>query len=735
MPVPAPGTARDVAPPADAPAAPVPASQPQAVGASAPALVPLLGISAGAFLAFIAVVLAALAAAAAAKCQGAAAAATAPDADVGAAVTAAEGDTAGAAPGTVAVALPAARLAATQAPVMAIEKVALDRKARVVGNRRRVAPRSRYTLCLLERLVRLREVTALTDLQRLMKSTVQQENGNTETGGGAGEPQEERDDDEDGVCSNTRGGGPRARVRCWEGRLLWVLVLMGAAILVLVSARHQEFEPMLGYPGEGPSSVGRKEARAQEQKLQALEQQEPVVLEDVDTDDEWVDDMDSTSKSGMDTEAGAWQGDEMDRTGGENSTIGTVGFFNVDGLQVDGTAMEELALEVERTNCMIMGVCDHRSDYVNVRSRVQRAFDSRFAARPGEQANWRKGKLRYAHSCTKNTRRLPNVGECTLAVLPALSNRAGKAIRDCRGWGRYSGTVLVGKKVDGARRDIAVITVYAACTDSSGGGKWQLEQAAELDIAAVHKKSAIAMLQHDLSQLITKELADCHIMIGGDWNQRHNSKSTKKQKQWGEFQTWMKKHSLADVMTELHGEESKKYYSYQNVARRDPATGRTRMHRSKVDHCLVSRALLDCNAVLAAGISARAGVGNSLHFAIYVELDFGCALGIERTNADAADIVDMEPRMPYIRNVQRRAKYSKAIMDGLNQLAVPDKTVATRALVQAYMRARDKAVVMHGKNAGRVHGCERRVQMADGQWVDRLTGKPWMAAYVDEESA
>ena len=418
--------------------------------------------------------------------------------------------------------------------------------------------------------------------------------------------------------------------------------------------------------GSASRSVGRKEARAQEQKLQALEQQEPVVLEDVDTDDEWVDDMDSTSKSGMDTEAGAWQGDEMDRTGGENSTIGTVGFFNVDGLQVDGTAMEELALEVERTNCMIIGVCAHRSDYVNVRSRVQRAFDSRFAARPGEQANWRKGKLRYAHSCTKNTRRLPNVGECTLAVLPALSNRAGKAIRDCRGWGRYSGTILVGKKVDGARRDIAVITVYAACTDSSGGGKWQLEQAAELDIAAVHKKSAIAMLQHDLSQLITKELAGCHIMIGGDWNQRHNSKSAKKQRQWRQFQAWMKKHSLADVMTELHGEESKKYYSYQNVARRDPQTGRARMHRSKVDHCLVSRALLDCNAVLAAGISARAGVGNSLHFAIYVELDFGCALGIERTNADAADIVDMEPRMPYIRNVKRRAQYSKTIMDGLS---------------------------------------------------------------------
>ena len=197
----------------------------------------------------------------------------------------------------------------------------------------------------------------------------------------------------------------------------------------------------------------------------------------------------------------------------------------------------------------------------------------------------------------------------------------------------------------------------------------------------------------------------------------------------------MKKHSLADVMTELHGEESKKYYSYQNVARRDPQTGRARMHRSKVDHCLVSRALLDCNAVLAAGISARAGVGNSLHFAIYVELDFGCALGIERTNVDAADIVDMEPRMPYIRNMKRRDQYSKTIMDGLNQLAVPDKTAGTRKLVQAYMQARDKAEVLHGKDAGRVHGRDRRAQMKDGQVVDRLTGKPWMATNVGEDSA
>jgi hypothetical protein len=145
------------------------------------------------------------------------------------------------------------------------------------------------------------------------------------------------------------------------------------------------------------------------------------------------------------------------------------------------------------------------------------------------------------------------------------------------------------------------------------------------------------------------------------------------------------------------------------------------MHRSKVDHCLVSRALLDCNAVLAAGISAKAGVGNSLHFAMYVEIDFRCALGIERTNAGAADIVDMEPRMPYMRNEKRKTKYSATFMEGLQQAAVLTETVSTRELVQAYMQARSKAEVRHGKSAGRIHGRDRRTCMPDGQWIDRPT--------------
>ena len=140
--------------------------------------------------------------------------------------------------------------------------------------------------------------------------------------------------------------------------------------------------------------------------------------------------------------------------------------------------------------------------------------------------------------------------------------------------------------------------------------------------------------------------------------------------------------------------------------------------------------------MLAAGISAKSGVGNSLHFALYVEIDFGCALGIERTNADAADIVDMEPRMPYMRKYKRKTKYSATILEGLQQAAVLSETASTRKLVQAYLQARrSKAEVRHGKSAGRLHGRDRRTCMPDGQWIDSLTGKPWMAANVEEAEA
>ena len=210
-------------------------------------------------------------------------------------------------------AMPTMELGTAQAPERALERPANNKKGRVIGGKRRSLPRSRYTLCLLDRLRRVQNATVLVDLVNLMKKRGERKRmggGVDASGGTALVPQGERDDDEDGVCSKGSNERRQKGAQCWEGWLLWGMAVMGVAGLVLVSARHQEFEPMLGYPGEGPSSANRKATRAQEDELRKQVQQESAVLEDVDTDDEWIDDMDNSSKSSLDTEVGAWQGDE-----------------------------------------------------------------------------------------------------------------------------------------------------------------------------------------------------------------------------------------------------------------------------------------------------------------------------------------------------------------------------------------------------------------------------------------
>jgi hypothetical protein len=81
--------------------------------------------------------------------------------------------------------------------------------------------------------------------------------------------------------------------------------------------------------------------------------------------------------------------------------------------------------------------------------------------------------------------------------------------------------------------------------------------------------------------------------------------------------------------------------------------------------------MVTSGAILAAGISTRAQMGSSLHYMVSVEVDFRRVLGIESANAGAVDVVDLEPRMPYIRNEKRRKEYSSAIKVGLLEADLP----------------------------------------------------------------
>jgi hypothetical protein len=59
-----------------------------------------------------------------------------------------------------------------------------------------------------------------------------------------------------------------------------------------------------------------------------------------------------------------------------------------------------------KTNCLVSSIVDHRSDWVNVRSRVEQAFMNSY----GGPSN-----VRFSHSCTKSSTRKPGIGECSAA--------------------------------------------------------------------------------------------------------------------------------------------------------------------------------------------------------------------------------------------------------------------------------------------------------------------------------
>jgi hypothetical protein len=93
----------------------------------------------------------------------------------------------------------------------------------------------------------------------------------------------------------------------------------------------------------------------------------------------------------------------------------------------------------------------------------------------------------FSHSATKQTKRLPGEGECTTANMPELRSRAGKCIRDCRGWGRYSGIVIDGRYLEDVQQRLVVMGVYTACKDSSAAGTAQVKGIARMQASKAKK--------------------------------------------------------------------------------------------------------------------------------------------------------------------------------------------------------------------------------------------------------
>jgi hypothetical protein len=76
--------------------------------------------------------------------------------------------------------------------------------------------------------------------------------------------------------------------------------------------------------------------------------------------------------------SGLWTGDDMasigDMSKQDGSLVGTLHFFNIGGVKFGAGAVDHVVRENMKTNCLVSSVVDHRSDWVNVRSRLEHAF-------------------------------------------------------------------------------------------------------------------------------------------------------------------------------------------------------------------------------------------------------------------------------------------------------------------------------------------------------------------------
>ena len=352
----------------------------------------------------------------------------------------------------------------------------------------------------------------------------------------------------------------------------------------------------LGYQGEGPgvegttSTAAAKIPRGGKRNVTELECPGGRVVEiENRSDDECENGLAATLSDVPDADTSVlWTGDDMYSFGSDTmetgSMLGSINFFNIDGIKNGSKAVGTVVTKNSRTNCIVSSIVDNRSDWVNRGGRVEQPFN---------QAYGGPNSVKFAHSSTKHSSRLPDIGECVTAAMPAVRNRAGKGLRDNRGWGRYAGMIIDGRYEGGEQRKLAVIGVYAACGKDSSAGRKQaagilkMQASKEDKVKRVSRgKTPFTMLLHDLEVEIRKLQGEgCTIIVGGDFNQREHGGGVG----WEQLVKWRKKLRLGDVLRVLHpGQE---FVTYRANGTVDSHTKKRKKIATWVDHCFASNVL------------------------------------------------------------------------------------------------------------------------------------------------
>jgi len=457
---------------------------------------------------------------------------------------------------------------------------------------------------------------------------------------------------------------------------------------------HRSFDSTLGFPGEGPAASPKVQSKrkAPHTILESTGNRE-FVLEGP-SDDECAADLTKVmGDAALADTSGLWTGDDMaaigDMSKQDSSLVGTLNFFNIDGIKFGAGAVDHVVRENMKTNCLVSSIVDHRSDWVNVRSRVEQAFMNSY----GGPSN-----VRFSHSCTKSSARKPGIGECSVAVMPALRSRANKCIRDGREWGRYAGVVIEGKMHEGVQHKIAVVCVYAACGKDSSAGETQQRAIdamqrgkCESERRVARGKSPFTMLLHDLEVVIRELQHDgCTVVVGGDFNQRREHR-----RGWDKLTAWRKRLRLGDVLEELH--PGKKFVTYRANGKIDGVTKKQKRIATWIDHCFASHLLLSNHVICAAGVLDLgkhwhgAKLANSMHNMLCIGIDFGRALHLDSLAVSTDPAAPTPTRMRYIHNETKRAEYAKTIEEGMEAAAVTDMVRVASEMLPNLEAAKERA--------------------------------------------
>ena len=210
----------------------------------------------------------------------------------------------------------------------------------------------------------------------------------------------------------------------------------------------------------------------------------------------------------------------------------TVDWLNLQGLVVSlnmrGWGNEEgregVWSAMARTKTMIAILVDHRQHT----NRQRRRMETEIAE--GWVGSGVAKKCKWAHAAAANCR----VGGITIAVHPIMARYTEPTTKanDPRGWGRWKGVLIKGKK-----KKTIIIGTYAPSknTDEEAvESMWQRQEQC-MSLMAAHEKESDPMMQyiHDLSKLVRQRQKEGYrVIVMGDINVNlHNDKpATKKWK-------------------------------------------------------------------------------------------------------------------------------------------------------------------------------------------------------------